>query len=245
MASIGAASADDFSSADASGRLNWSGIYVGANAGYAWGDNSVDLTGSSGAIFYKDPFLPGDRHQDFDDSDGFVGGLQAGVNQQYGKVVVGLEADVAWSGIDAELTTGISVQGAQWDITSELETLATFRARLGYLVQNNLLVYATAGAAWGEFDVKQATTFKIPPPDIAGGRTGGTEDHYGWTIGGGAELALTRNWTIRGEYLYVDLGKQDYDLKGTTKPGGSDPYTETFAAEYQLHILRAGLNYSF
>ena len=131
MASIGAASADDFSSAHASGRLNWSGIYVGANAGYAWGDNSVDLTGSSGAKFYKDPFLPGDRHQDFDNSDGFVGELQVGVNQQNGNVVVGLEADVAWSAIDAELTTGISVQGAQWDITSELETLATFRARLG------------------------------------------------------------------------------------------------------------------
>ena len=231
---------DDISQAP----INWSGVYFGVNAGYAWGDSEVDLTRSSGAIYYNDPFLPSDRRQDFEDADGFLGGVQVGINKQFGRSVIGLEADVAWTNIEDELTTGVSVQGARWDISSELETLATFRARFGFLVHDNLLVYGTAGVAWGRFDINQATTF-VQPCCADGGRTGGKEDHVGYVVGAGAEYALSNNWTIKGEYLYVDLGDQDYALSGTVSPTSSTPYVETFAAEHELHILRAGLNYKF
>ena len=36
----------------------------------------------------------------------------------------------------------------------------------------------------------------------------------GWTIGGGIEAALTRNWLLRGEYRYADYGTQSYTVAG-------------------------------
>jgi len=33
-----------------------------------------------------------------------------------------------------------------------------------------------------------------------------TDRRTGWTVGGGVEYALGCGWSIRGEYLYVDLG---------------------------------------
>lgn len=225
---------------------DWSGFYVGAHAGYGWGDGNVDLSGSSGAIHWNDPFLPGDQRQNFGGLDGWLGGLHVGANYQTGLVIVGLEADVSWSDIGDDLTTGVSVQGAQWDIKTELDAFGTVRGRLGFLVSPTFLVYGTAGAAWGQFDVRQATTFLNPPDD--GGRTSGSFNHFGYVVGGGAEWALGQNLFLRAEYLYLDFGKEDYALKGTNKPPNDPaavPYIETFSAEHELHTLRVGVSYKF
>lgn len=225
---------------------DWSGPYIGAHAGYASGDAAVDLTGSSGAIHYNDPFLPGDQHQKFGGYDGWIGGGQIGFNQQFDTIVAGVEADVSATDVGSDLTTGISVQGASWDISSELEVLGTVRGRLGFLLSNQLLAYGTGGFAWGRVDVKQATTFHNPPDD--GGRTSGTINHFGYAIGGGLEYMIAPKFSIKAEYLYVDLGKEDYALSGTTKPPSNPaaaPYVETFASDIELHTFRVGLNYAF
>lgn len=219
---------------------SWSGAYVGVHAGYGWGDVDVDLSNSTGAIFYNDPFVP--DQGSLSSSAGGIGGFQVGYNVQSGTLVVGLEADFSWTGMNADgrFTTPL---GSQWDIESDINYFGTVRGRLGALVTNNLLLYATGGLAWANVDVKQATNF-IAPPDV-GGRTSGDFNHIGYAIGAGAEVALGSNWTLKGEYLFVDLGKEDYQLKGTTKPNGSVPYVETFASDIELQVLRAGLNYKF
>jgi outer membrane immunogenic protein len=228
----------------ASANEPWSGLYIGAHAGYGWGSTDVDLSNSTGAIFYNDPFVPSSGS--LSDSDGFVGGLQVGANKQLGGMVVGLEADVSWSGMEADGTFTTPL-GSQWAITSELTTLGTVRGRVGLLATPALLIYGTAGLAWGQVDVTQATTFvdgKGAKLDD-GGRTSGDFNHIGYAIGAGAEYALGNGWSLKGEYLYIDLGDEDYQLTGTTKPGGTVPYVETFASELDLHTLRVGANYKF
>lgn len=63
---------------------DWSGVYIGVQAGYGWGDNDYSALGSAA---------------DFD-SDGFVGGLTVGANWQSGAFVYGVEADISYSNID-------------------------------------------------------------------------------------------------------------------------------------------------
>ncbi len=60
-------------------RYNWSGFYLGLNAGGAFGINTVTASGGGGSASVKEP--------------GFLGGAQVGANYQTGPVVWGFEAD--------------------------------------------------------------------------------------------------------------------------------------------------------
>lgn len=163
--------------------FTWTGFYVGANAGYGWGSTSFDSPG------------------------GFIGGLQAGYNFQFGSpFVLGIETDFAFTGMSA------GYYG--------LDYLGTVRARLGYSF-DRILVYGTGGFAYGQ---GSADFFGLSS----------TANQTGWTLGAGAEVAVDRNWSMRAEYLYVDLGS-------TTFPTLVGPV----ATGLDGNILRAGVNYRF
>lgn len=228
----------------------WSGLYGGAHLGYAWGDWDADLSHSSGAIHYSDPFNPADNVLSVGDN--WLGGFQLGWNRQSGSLVWGLEADVSWTGMDASgryQTANNPICGnnpcTQWDIETSLDLLGTVRGRLGYLATPNLLLYGTGGLAWGMVDAKQAANHNAPDFLTPGGRTSGDVNHFGWAAGAGGEYLLASNLTIKAEWLYVDLGKENYALNGTTTPGGTIPYTETFATDLSFHTVRIGVNYRF
>lgn len=224
---------------------SWTGPYIGANLGFSHSSTDVDLSHSTGAIFYGDAFDPETGSLGTDT--GFAGGLEAGYNHQFGSLVLGIAADVSWTNTD---NTGVftTPAGSQWTINSSPDVFGTVRGKLGFLVQPSLLVYATGGLAWGQFNVSQATDFVDGSGcsvDCAGGRTSGTFDHIGYTVGGGLEYALNHNWSLKAEYLFVEMGSEDYQLKGTTKPGGDVPYIETFSADQQMQIGRVGVAYHF
>ncbi|HET6388852.1 outer membrane protein [Hyphomicrobium sp.] len=224
---------------------NWSGLYVGANVGFSESRTDVDLSHSTGAIFYNDPFVPSAGHLGSDDS--VVGGVEVGFNHQFNSIVVGVAADVSWTDTENEGTFTTPL-GSQWNIKSSPDIFGTVRGKAGVLVRPDLLIYATGGLAWGQFDVKQATTFVEGSGcsvDCEGSRTSGNFNHLGFVVGGGLEWALTQHWSLKAEYLFLDFGSEDYQLQGTTKPGGNVPYVETFSADQQMHIGRAGINYRF
>ena len=107
----------------------WSGVYVGAFAGYNFGQFDPRV----GATALTDT-----------DADGFVGGAFAGINFQNGAFVYGAEADLGYSGADGtEATTGA---------VAEQGVFGSLRARLGYSF-DPLLVYATAGGAATQAEV--------------------------------------------------------------------------------------------
>jgi outer membrane immunogenic protein len=75
---------------------------------------------------------------------------------------------------------------------------------------------------------------------------GTTRGRVGWTVGGGVEYAWTNNWTIRGEYLYVNLGSRNFTTVGN--PAAAFAFPGVFAqghVDYNASLFRAAVNYKF
>lgn len=148
------------------------------------------------------------------DAAGFSGGILAGINFQNGPFVFGFEADANFrTGDETTMIAGVPV-------TADSDWFATLRGRAGY-VFDRYMIYGTGGLAVGEAEVS-----------IPGVSTSDTK--AGWTVGAGLEAALSDNFTLRGEYLYTDLGKVDGTLAGTP-----------FSTEFDSHTVRAGVTYKF
>jgi len=141
------------------------------------------------------------------DLNGITGGLQGGYNWQFGTFVVGAETDV--QGSDADGRFAASQFSNPW--------FGTLRGRVGYAA-DSVMVYATFGLAYGGGRV-----------ETNGVREAST--HLGWAGGGGMEVGLTPNWSVKAEYLFVDLSDRRYVLFGNTG--------------FQSNILRLGVNYRF
>jgi outer membrane immunogenic protein len=111
---------------------DWSGLYLGIDGGYGWGDiPNVNGTGI-----------------DVKQTGGLIGG-HVGYNWQFGSVVVGVEGD--YDGADIKQTVSAFNPSA----TFKTDELASARVRLGYTVLPNLLAYGTAGAGWGHQTLSQ------------------------------------------------------------------------------------------
>lgn len=167
--------------------FTWTGFYVGANAGYAWGQ--IDST-NLGIV------------NPFSDPDGFVGGGQIGYNYQVGQLVFGIEAD--FQGADLKATAR-NLAGTV-TASNELNWFGTVRGRVDYSF-DRFLPYVTGGFAYG--NVKNSVT----GPGFAF-RDDNTQ--YGYTVGAGLEYAFTNNLSAKIEYLYVDLDKESFTVPGGT-----------------------------
>ncbi len=212
---------------------NWTGFYLGANAGVGVSQTSASTPGGA----------PGSLDRS---GAGFAGGAQAGYNWQFApNWVAGIEGDVGflttsrsfldWSEID-----GFGVK-ANW--------YSTLRGRFGY-TNGPSLFYATGGAAFvhvtNNFDAFEIPIFASAPTFASKAETA-----TGWTAGGGIETSLGGNWSAKAEYLYVDAGSQDIFNSGSNiflLNGGSTLVSEGgFTAHFdnRFHVYRYGLNYKF
>ena len=222
---------------------SWAGFYAGANLGYHFGKDATsttaDPTGWTGAgAAAIDATTPGSVSPK-----GFIGGLQAGYNWQFGKFVAGVEADVNFmSGSASRSVTNFPVIAPADVFTTSAQTsfLATVRPRLGYAVWDRGLFYGTAGLAVAR--LKFSDSFgSFSNTSIAAVDT--TKTKMGWTIGAGFEYGFSQSWTVRIEYLYADLGSTDTQIPsciGCT--AGSDI---TVHHKYTDNIVRLGVNYRF
>lgn len=211
----------------------WAGLYVGVHGGWAGG------SGWDGDLVWKDQ--PANVGYSLD-ADGWYGGIQAGANNQFGQVVVGIEADASFGDV-SDKGSFSSNPSNEWKIRQDLERFGTVRGRLGYVPADNMLAYVTFGMAWGQVEASHAV-HNISPPGVAA-QTKVHETHIGWTIGGGLEWALTSNLSLRGEYLYVDLGKEDYYLVGRRTSDNSYYQNDAVPADLDFHTVRIGMNYKF
>jgi outer membrane immunogenic protein len=173
--------------------FSWSGVYVGVNAGGAFGRFNANAE-----------FGPFSEDLGSVSANGFIGGGQVGAQIQYQKTVLGIEADFQGSTQDHSDTFGA------FTLTEKMPWFATVRGRLGW-VFDNVLLYGTGGIA--VVDGKITGT--------ALGLTASTDSsHIGWTAGGGVEWAFAQNWTAKVEYLYIDSGNIDlFNVGGVTFNG--------------------------
>jgi outer membrane immunogenic protein len=223
----------------------WTGFYIGANAGgIRSSSNTITNTGTDngpaglGAALALG-LIPGTIEVSHT---GFIGGGQIGYNWQYGpNWVWGFEAD--FDGTSAKGTGNAAVFPSTSVFSRELDTLGTVRARAGYPSYPNLLWYATAGLAYGESKLSSAWLCSAClPPTGAGTALHTSSTLVGWTAGAGVEWKFAPAWSVKAEYLYVDLGSQSntifYNYVGFNS-------TMTSTVNQRENILRAGVNYKF
>jgi len=188
----------------------WTGYYIGGEIGGGFGTSRKD-------------FSQGTTTNDFT-MNGVVGELAAGYNHQFGSIVVGLEGDISASGIKG--TTDCPNQ--LFTCGTQNHWLTTGRVRFGYSL-DRFMLYVTGGVAGG--DVRVFSGLK----STGGGGVDFTRTEAGWTVGAGLEAALYSNWTIKAEYLYVQLNDANVPSNIGT------PTTTKFVE----NIGRVGLNYKF
>lgn len=223
--------------------FSWTGAYVGVNAGYGFAGGGA-LRAGPGTANAVAAFASGSSPSRFSlDPNGFLGGLQVGYNYQFDNspFVIGVEADIQYSDIDDRITRRTSVVGFADNISrasTDMDWFGTVRARVGFTPVDRALVYVTGGLAYGDVDVRYSTAYPALG-QLLRGKSSGTE--VGWTVGGGLEYAVTDNWTVKGEYLYYDLGTVKFS---TRNPVGIAAAARA-RADLDGHIVRIGLNYKF
>ena len=153
-------------SAQVFGQGPWSGLYVGLHGGYNWNNENTSNI-TGGAV-----------------------GLHLGYNLQLSSLLLGIEGDYGWS----QATERNDVAGAR--LIASTDNLWSVRARLGWVLVSNLLIYGTVG--YGGFNVAVAGTL---PTNFGPVGFRGSADFHGIAYGGGAELLLTRNVVLRAEVL--------------------------------------------
>lgn len=188
---IGAWAGGDF--VDSASR-DWSGLYIGAHVGGAWTDTTViDLDG------YNDPPIFGY------DVENVFGGLQAGYNFSKSGFVFGIEGEAGYLALDgdAQYPDYVGVRGPT-DSLSSLEggAYGTIAGRAGFAVKN-LLIYGKAG--WGIADVEASFIDTDPDGLILVSGTSKSETIDGAVYGGGIELALGSQTSLKVEYLRLDF----------------------------------------
>ncbi|MDP2358936.1 MAG: porin family protein [Beijerinckiaceae bacterium] len=232
---------------------SWTGLYLGVNAGYAWGRHNNQLTVPATVNGVANAIVPGaaaewliqgnGNHR----SDGFTGGLTLGYNYQMGAFVWGVEADLSYLGLSGNRLTGgaASPFGIRVNDVVDSDWFGTARIRLGFAA-GSALFYVTGGAALSDISVSRLNDNTVDGcPPVGGGfgrcHQGKSKFDFGWTLGGGMEYAFTNNWSTKLEYLYADFGRERYRTISASFPGqGLDNSHRT-----RLHIVRAGLNYRF
>jgi outer membrane immunogenic protein len=233
----------------------WSGGYIGVNIGYSWGNWSAS---SSQPVFNFE--VPNANPK----VNGVLGGVQAGFNLRPNRQwLVGFEADVqitgekaAQSWVDPELPptiappppdteTFVPRPGGPATLSHDwsFPWFATLRLRAGVTPVDNWLLYVTGGLAVGEtrynFAFSQPGAAGNVPPTATTYALSTRNTRLGFTVGVGSEAHIDLNWSVKLEYLYVDLGTvsiNTLDIDGA-------PYRVDYHA--RDHILRIGLNYRF
>jgi outer membrane immunogenic protein len=250
----------------------WTGFYIGANAGFSWGEADEDLSetetirerifqdfGTPGEMLISEVIVSSLTTENSGSADlvGPLGGAQAGFNWQAGSFLFGIESDLQVTGQDGRLQIcpapcgpGDSLFASDYGI----DWFGTLRGRAGFVVGKRALLYGTGGLAYGHVNA-----------DIAAGTVGGIltltdfdDTRLGWSAGAGVELPIGRRWSLKAEYLHIDLGRAD--LGSTTSlpliiivPGPGAGFTTVFdgtvtterSVELTDEVFRVGLNYRF
>jgi outer membrane immunogenic protein len=205
---------------------DWSGFYIGANAGYGWSNQCLDITAVG---FLGGTFAEGCRSA----GGGVVGG-QVGYRWQTGTWVFGVEAQGDWANLRNSRTTTLFDPADTFK--SNINAFGLFTGQLGYAV-NNVLLYVKGGAAvvnqrWDLYDT--ATGIGL----LQAERT-----RWGGTVGAGLEYGITPNWTVGIEYDYI---WRTGDSSTFVIPANLVPSTTvTVNPRSDINLITARLNYKF
>ncbi len=243
----------------------WTGFYLGATTGAAWGANNNIYYGNT-PIGAGDPGVALLGSGNLGNSNvGFIGGATAGYNLQVSpRAVVGVEADLqgvlGGSGASNEvgarpsyLLPGGALLG-NVAASQTLDYVGTARVRFGYVLRPSLLVYGTGGLAYGRTNfAANAQVMSVDGTgnivEFGGGQANISRTRAGLAAGGGFEWMFLPGLSAKAEYLYYDLGSfssvlPQYAVNLTSGAALAD-VTTSYRGRANGQLVRAGLNYHF
>jgi outer membrane immunogenic protein len=223
----------------------WTGFYLGVNGGFGGfdslkfrDDTFVTATGANLSRVTGKTNIAG----------GFGGG-QLGYNLQSGGFVYGFETDIQGSGIRghggafqlvANPAPPPALIGRSAAAKVDIDYFGTVRGRVGYSFGGTLL-YATGGFAYG--GVNSTFAFEDTVGAIGdNGRVSHNKTATGWVAGAGVEYKIAPNWSLKGEYQFIDLGSESVTGPLILPVGSSLRGSEK---NIELNTVRVGVNYYF
>jgi hypothetical protein len=243
--------ADDGTSAPPTGVS----VYVGLQGGRGWSNNQDvpiacddpdGIVGDGYSACGSGGILPRTATQIYEiDSQGFVGGAYAGVDLRMGMFLLGAEADFSYSDVESGAPTnanGVNLYVGGSDVSEQINWMGTVRGRAG-IGFGNVLVFATGGVAFADVDYAYNLSTPIDFEHLA--EASKSETKIGWTAGGGFEMSYGL-WSLRTEYLYYDLGKEELQANIFSDFGSGFELTDaTLSPEFETtgHIVRTGISF--
>jgi outer membrane immunogenic protein len=211
---------------------NVNGWFGGVTAGYNWQPSRQWVVGIEGDFDWS-----GERASD-------------SASSATSALTVGFPAGIGACDAHAPCTTTTMTTTAnEW----RKDWFATLRARAGILVEPTWLLYGTGGIAFAgtKFSTNSTTSTTItdsiggivnPGTGAAGGSPvttsaafSQTQNVVGFAVGAGVEKLLSRDWSLKAEYLFMDFGTHTF-LVGT----GDDTSVKLIE-----NIVRVGVDYHF
>lgn len=221
-------------------RFDWTGVYVGVQGGYADGEHS-------GRTTYTDKSGAYDLGGGTIDLNGGVGGVTLGAQRQFGSLVLGVEGDFSWGDISGDQDFDLP-GGYRWNVDTEINKFGTLRGRVGWSL-GHLMIYGTGGAAWADISSHELASVTTNEQGIPKGTTvvdaKSSEDKWGWVAGAGAEWQFREGWSLKAEWLRIDLGDVDTQFTGFGYPNQTNYTNDSFPGKIEFDVYRMGLNYNF
>jgi outer membrane immunogenic protein len=219
---------------------NWTGFYIGGQAGGGWGRSTVTDIDASASF-------PAGFVQSSQDPSGALGGAYGGYNYQWGQLVLGIDGDYSWAKL-----TGSAIDPAVFnpprtsDVAlknDKINWIATVTGRLGYAL-NNYMFFVKGGGAWAGFEGNAVLTRTVgaTTTNIGLSSSSGTRD--GWIVGGGVEWGFLPNWTAKVEYDYIGFSTANFTSTNTNLLNGTTQFLARSATSH-LNIGKVGVAYKF
>jgi outer membrane immunogenic protein len=253
---------------------SWTGFYVGGDVGVGWMNAPTYTFADPGNAAFSScgpcagPY--GSQTLSGRGADAALGAIHLGYDKQVAPTwLVGVVGDFTWTHINQSVNSTLTdlpfvpvVFGSNLSFQTDVKWLASIRARGGFIMQNNWLIYATGGVAWA--DTNFAANATCPQPPVAGGCVfiAGTTAPFalnttrtGFVVGGGLEWQMPANpWRVNLEYLVYGFDNADFGSSLFLAVPGGGPLpcriTPTCSANYSfgnlnIQTLRIGLSYAF
>ena len=177
------------------GPTSWAGWIINPDIGF----EAMSFSGTGGALLK--------------DADGYYAGGYVGRDFEWGPLVVGASANIAYSWLDG---TGAGTD--PFDLETRLNYFGLVRGRAG-IGLGRFLVYGTAGLAYGDLEIQS--------------RASGVSDSQslsGLAAGGGVEVAWNGSMSLKAEYLKIDFDVATF----SSLPKGRD------AVDAEMEIWKVG-----